>query len=291
MNITLNEVFSILKKRPPDSHKGSFGLLTGICGSKNYTGAASLAVLGALRSGVGIVCLAATEYVILPTSCKVSESTYLPLTANESGSIAASADNIERLLKKLKSSTAALIGCGMSNCLDTQKIVTEIIRQAECQLILDADALNSVSHSVDIIKKAKYPPIITPHIAEMSRLTEISIRDIKLDPETTALNFARKYNCIVVLKDHITHIAHPDGRIYINSTGNAGLARGGSGDILSGIISSFTAQGIEPLIAAVCAVYLHGLAADRCAARLSQYGMLPSDILYDLCAIFLENDR
>jgi yjeF C-terminal region, hydroxyethylthiazole kinase-related len=291
MNITINDVFTTLKKRPPDSHKGSFGLLTNICGSKNFTGAATLAVLGALRSGVGIVCLAATEHVILPASCKVSECTYLPLTSNESGSIAGTTDNIDRILKKLKSSTAALIGCGMTNSVDTQKIVTQVITQSERQLLLDADALNSISHCVDIIKKAKYPPIITPHVAEMSRLTDFSIQDIKYEPETIALDFARKYKCIVVLKDHVTHIAHPDGRIYVNTTGNAGLARGGSGDILSGIIASFAAQGIDPFMSAVCAVYLHGLAADRCAARLSQYGMLPSDILTDLCAIFLENDR
>ena len=289
MNISLNDVFDTIKKRPSDSHKGSFGLLTNICGSKNYTGAAAMAVLGALRSGIGIVCLASTEYVILPTACKVSECTYLPLTPNETGSI--SADNIERLLKKLKSSSAALIGCGMTNCLDTQKIVTEIITHAECQLVLDADALNSIAHSVDILKKAKNPPIITPHIAEMARLMDTEIYKIKMNPEATAIGFARKYNCIVVLKDHVTHIAHPDGTVYANTTGNAGLARGGSGDILSGIISSFAAQGTDPFMSAVCAVYLHGLAADRCAARLSQYGMLPSDILEDLCAIFLENDR
>lgn len=289
MNIDIAQVFEILKRRPPDSHKGSYGLLTAICGSQNYTGAATLAVLGALRSGVGIVCLASTERVILPTSCKVSECTYLPLSATENGSI--SSENIDILLKKLKSSTACLIGCGMSNCLDTQKIVTAIIKQAECQLILDADALNSIAHSVDVIKKAKYPPIITPHIAEMSRLTNMVINKIKINPDRVSSEFANVYNCIVVLKDHVTRIAHPDGRVYVNTTGNAGLATGGSGDILAGIISSFIAQSIDPYMAAVCGVYLHGLAGDRCAERLSQYGMLPSDMLQDLCAVFLENNR
>lgn len=291
MNITLAEVFDVLKERPFDSHKGSFGFLTNICGSKNYTGAATLSVLGALRSGVGIVCLASTEYVILPTSCKISECTYLPLTATELGSISYDTNNMDKLLKKLKSSTACLIGCGMSNCLDTQKIVTGIIQHTECQLILDADALNSIQNSVDIIRKAKHPPIITPHVAEMSRLTDTTVYKIKLNPETIALNFASKYNCIVVLKDNVTYIAHPDGRVYMNTTGNAGLARGGSGDILAGMISSFVAQGIDPFMAAVCGVYLHGLSADRCAARLSQYGMMPTDILIDLCEIFLENNR
>lgn len=289
MNITLSEVFDILKKRPIDSHKGSFGMVTNICGSKNYTGAAFLSVLGGLRSGAGIVCLASTEYVILPVSGRIAECTFLPLKANESGSI--SFVNIETLMKKLKSSTACLIGCGMTNCLDTQKIVTELITHTECQLILDADALNSIAHSVDILKKAKNPPIITPHLMEMSRLTNIAIHKIKMDTENIAVNFARKYNCIVVLKDYITHIAHPDGRLYVNTTGNAGLAKGGSGDVLSGIISSFAAQGIDPFMAAVCGVYLHGLSADRCALRKSQYGMIPSDILDDLCNIFVENDR
>jgi hydroxyethylthiazole kinase-like uncharacterized protein yjeF len=287
--MTEYEVFQILKKRPPDSHKGSFGTLTVIAGSSYFRGAAALSVSSALRSGAGIVCLASTERVIESVAAKINECIYFPLEENENGSISAvCADALE---KKVNLGSCCLAGCGMVFCVDTENIIKTLIRGADCRLILDADALNSISQNPALLKEAKYPPVITPHAGEMARLCGMTVADIKAAPEMTAVGFAREYNCIVVLKDYITHIASPSGDLYVNNTGNAGLARGGSGDVLAGIIASFMAQGYSAYDAAVCGVYLHGLAADRCAARISQYGMLPSDILYDLCSIFHENDR
>ncbi len=287
--MTEYEVFQILKKRPHDSNKGDFGTLTIIAGSNYYRGAAALAVSASLRCGIGIVCLASVEKVIESVAVKVNECTYFPLTENDKGSI--SSICADALIKKANQGSSCLAGCGMTFCEDTKKIIKELICGAKCQLILDADALNSISDCTDIITNAKYPPIITPHVGEMSRLTGRKIADIKTAHEQTALEFAKKHNCIVVLKDNITYVASPSGELYINNTGNAGLSKGGSGDVLAGMISSFTAQGYSAYNSAVFGTYLHGLAADCCASRISQYGMLPSDILFDLCNIFHENDR
>lgn len=285
----VDKIFEILKKRPPDSHKGTFGTLLNVSGSNNYIGAACLSVTAALRSGTGIVCLASVSNVIRAAAAQICECTYLPMIENDSGSI--SSKNNDAVLQKSKSATACLIGCGMTDCKDTSIITEMLLTYAECQLILDADALNSISDNPIFLRYAKKIPIITPHVGEMSRLIKLPIEHIKSDLKNTAIEFAHKFNCIVVLKDRFTHIASPEGDCYINQTGNAGLAKGGSGDVLAGIISSFAAQGIPPFTAAICGVYLHGAAADRCAERLSQYGMLPSDIIMDLCRIFKENDR
>jgi NAD(P)H-hydrate epimerase len=287
--MTEYEVFRILKKRPYDSHKGNFGTLTVIAGSSFFRGAAALSVSSALRSGTGIVCLASTERVIESVAAKIDECIFFPLEENDSGSISAvCADSI---IKKVNGGSCCLAGCGMVFCEDTKTIIKALIGDADCRLILDADALNSISENPALLSGAKYPPVITPHAGEMARLCGETVAGVKAAPEQTAIKFAREYNCIVVLKDFITHIASPSGELYVNDTGNAGLARGGSGDVLAGIIASFAAQGYKAYDAAVCGVYLHGLAADRCAARISQYGMLPSDILIDLCNIFHDNDR
>ncbi len=289
ISMTEFDVFNMLKKRSTDSHKGDFGTLTVIAGSNFYRGAAVLAVLAALRSGTGIVCLASVEKVIESAAAKINECTYFPLTANDAGSI--SEICTDALIKKVNRSTSCLAGCGMTNCEDTKNIITGLLRSVKCQMVLDADALNSISDDPTLLKEADHPPIITPHMGEMARLTKKNISEIKEKRERTALAFACKNNCIVVLKDYITVVAEPSGKFYMNKTGNPGLSKGGSGDVLAGMIAAFTAQNYSAYNAAVAGVYLHGLAADRCAYRLSQYGMLPSDILTDLCDIFRENDR
>jgi len=290
MIVNINDVFGILKKRPPESNKGNFGTLNIIAGSTLYRGAASLNVLAALRSGCGIVRLCSTEKVIAAAAAKVCEAIFLPIAENpDTGGI--SSESIITLNGILTKGSACLAGCGMINSSDTAAIVKYLLKNLECPLVLDADALNSISSDTSVLLDTKAKVIVTPHIGEMSRLCSKSIHDILESPNDTALEFSKKYNCITVLKNNRTRIASPDGQLYINETGNPGLARGGSGDLLSGMIASFVSQGINPLEAALCGVYLHGLAADRCAARLSQYGMLPSDILEDLCGIFLDADR
>ena len=279
-------VFSILRPRDPAANTGDYGTLSCVCGSRRFPGAAALSVTAALRCGAGIVRLMSISPVIAACSAKVSEAIYEPLSENAEGGV--SADCAGAISSLAGRSSAVLCGCGMGNTPDTERIVLSLLKRAG-RLILDADALNSLSASgnVGALKRNGEPAVITPHVGEMSRLTGVSVGDIKKDPADCALSFAGTYGCVVVRKDHVTHIASPDGEVFVSSAGNAGLARGGSGDTLAGMISSFAAQGYPLAEAAACGVHLHGRAADLCAGRLSQYGMLPSDILTDLCGLFL----
>jgi len=288
-NIDENFVFGTIKKRDPDSHKGSFGTLTAVCGSKLFPGAAALSVSGALRSGAGIVRLASTDRVTAITAAKISECVFLPLPEGSEGGI--SKDGAEAILEALKSSSACLCGCGMINCADTFSLVSEIVGGAECYLVIDADGLNVLEGRAEILKKAAKTPTVTPHLKEFARLSGKDIEDIKKSPAEAAAEFAAEYNCVTVLKGSVTHIASPAGEMYRYSRKNPGLARGGSGDVLAGIISGLVCRGIAPFEAAVCGVYLHGEAAARTAARLSETGMLPGDILFDMCGIFREHGR
>jgi len=288
-SIELKEVFELLPERTEESSKYDYGRLLAVCGSKYYRGAAALSVMGALRSGCGLVTLASVESVAASVASKISECTFFPLGESSGGTVSGS--SARDILKLSKKCSAMLIGCGMGIDEDVKHAVQRILPLAECQLIIDADALNVLSECPELLLETKKSAIITPHFGEMSRLCGKSREEIEKDPANTASSFSRAYNCIVVLKSHKTYIASPDGKVCVNDkTGNAGLAKGGSGDVLAGMISSFAAQGLEPFCAAKCGVFLHGYAADRCAKRLSKRGMLPSDILTDLCNIFLEKE-
>lgn len=280
----IENAFSILKRRSPDSNKGDYGLLTAVCGSSYFRGAAALSLEGALRSGVGIAALISTEKVIASVASKLNGCIYMPVKENGDQSI--SAESIPEILKTVARSDAVLVGCGMTNCNDTKSIVISLIEGCSCPLVLDADALNSLSGAPEYLQKAARMPIITPHVGEMSRLTGKSIADIKLRPKETALEFSKKYGCITILKDSTTFIASPDGRTAVNTEKSPGLAKGGSGDVLAGMAASFLAQGYAPFESAYCAVKLHSAASIKCTKRLSQYGMQPDDILYDLCKMF-----
>ncbi|MBR6515083.1 MAG: NAD(P)H-hydrate dehydratase [Clostridia bacterium] len=266
--LTLNDVFDILPKRAEDSNKGSYGRLLSVVGCKYYRGAAVLSSMGALRTGVGILTVCSCEEVIQTVAAMLPEATFLPRDELD-------VSNIPKL-------TAVLCGCGLGK----DEGVTDIVKSCPVPMVLDADGLNNIR--VEDIPNAT---IITPHIGEFSRLTGISISEIKSDPEKHAKYFADRYKVTVVLKDHQTVIACPDREAAISRYGNPGLARGGSGDVLAGMIASFRAQGMSSYDAAVCGTVLHGVSADRCAKRLSQQTMLPHDILDDLTTIFNERGR
>ena len=291
--ITAELVFDRIPPRARDSHKGTYGFLTAVCGSSSFRGAAVLACAGALRSGAGIVCLASVEPVLQSLTANYSECILLRLPQTDTGGAAAEG-SIPALTEKILRSTAVLVGCGMGNTPDTEAITEAVLRRAECPVILDADALNTISVRQDLpalLREAKGGVILTPHVGEMSRLCSLPIAQIKAEPARIAAHFAREWSSVVVLKDAVSVVASPDGEVYENTSGNAGLARGGSGDVLAGIISSLTAQGLRPIDAAVCGVYLHGAAADDCAVRLSMAGMLPSDLPQGLCNVFLAHGR
>lgn len=287
--LTEEFVFSQLPKRAKDSHKGTYGRLLNLCGSVGMCGAAMMATTSAMRSGAGLVTLGTVEDLMVPVSVRLMESLFFPLKANKEGRI--SAENLPRILDRLKKSNACLIGSGLGLDEDIIKLVHGVIQQAECPVVVDADGINVLAKDIDIIKKAKAPIVLTPHMGELSRLCGRSISEIKANRIKIGQDFAGTYGATLVMKGTNTLIFSPQGQVYINTTGNPGLAKGGSGDILAGMIGAFLAQGLPADKAAACGVYLHGLAADRCAARLSQYGMIPTDLFEDLARIFVENDR
>lgn len=280
-------VWEILQPRRPESHKGSYGKLLCLCGSRVYRGAAALAVEGALRSGAGIVQLAGLEPVLNGVWGRLPECTLLPCAESESGQI--SAQNAPLLEEALKAATAFLAGPGLGQSPELSALVEQLITDAKCPVVLDADALNMLAGRESLPHpQGEHGLILTPHPGEMARLTGLSAAEINSRRESVAAGFARAQHCVVVLKGHRTLIAAPDGSVWKNTTGNPGLARGGSGDILAGMISAFAAQGLAPLQAALAGVWLHGAAADRCAARKSQLAMLPQDIFEDLGALLAE---
>lgn len=284
--ITFDSLRCLIPKRIEKSHKGSFGTLLSVCGSARYRGAALLSSEAALRCGVGILRLASTERVCAAVAASLPEVTFLPQNEDKIGSIADF--DIDAILNEFSSVTAVLCGCGLTRTQNTTRFVRDIIRKSTVQLILDADALNCISDMPEILKEAKFPPIITPHWGEFSRLSCVSVKSIEKNAESLARNFAKEYNCILVLKSHFTLIASPNDEVSISNAGNPGLARGGSGDILAGIIASFAAQGLEAFDAAQLGAVLHGTSADKCTERLGMTGMLPHDIIYDMINLLKE---
>lgn len=284
---TLNaaEIKSMLPKRKTVSNKGTYGHALCICGSMKMTGAACLAIGGALRCGAGLVTAAFPQSAYAAIAPKLIEPLLLPLESNLEGTFAFSAT--AGIMKASEKATAALLGCGIGFNKDTVRLIENLIKEIKKPLILDADGINALSTNIDILKEAQTPIIITPHPGEMSRLCGKSIAEILANPVSVAYEFAKKHGITVVLKTANTVVC--DGKtdkIFINTTGNSGLSRGGSGDLLAGMAVSFLAQGISPFDAAVCAVYLHGLCADYVAEKTSMRGMLPSDVLNALPELF-----
>ncbi len=296
--ITSAMVWQRIPVRDPESHKGTYGNVLALCGCEEYRGAAALCTMGALRSGAGLVTLAATEAVISSVAGQILEATFLPLTSDATLSHPANPAAIETrsaLLEKLRKATVCAAGCGKKESPETLREMMTVLQYAKGTIVLDAGGLCSLAtQGTDVaheLSSCAGRLVITPHPGEMAKLTGFSVAQIKEKPALAAKDYAAKTGAIVVLKGHHTVIASPDGQIFENHTGNAGLARGGSGDVLTGIIAGLAAQGLSPLDAAICGVWLHGSAADRCAGRKSIIGMLPSDILEDLGQIFLENGR
>lgn len=288
--LTAETVFSHLPPRKPDSHKGAYGRVLSLCGSSRYRGAAVLSALGALRCGAGIVTLASTEPVCAAVAASVPEATLLPLPESALRTIDY-AGALEPLAAPLKRASAVLFGPGMETNSETARLLAHVLRESACPVVLDADGINALAKNINILQEAKAPVILTPHSGEMARLTGRPAAEVEADRTGIASGLAQSRNAVVVLKGMETVIAAPDGGVFLNPTGNPGLAKGGSGDVLAGMIAAFVSQGIEPYYAAACGVFLHGAAADRTAERLSQYGMLPSELLNDLAVIFAENGR
>ncbi len=272
-----NIVKRAVPNRPDNANKGTMGTLLSICGSFGMAGAAILAGKSALRCGVGLEKLAIPKSIYPIAAGSILESVFLPLSETSDGKI--SRTNIPRLLLEAKKSTAVLLGCGLSVCDDTKALVKSFVENCTAPMVLDADALNCIADNPEILKKRKSDIIITPHPGEMGRLCGITAKEVNAGRVDVALSFAKKYGVITVLKGSGTVIVSPNGQALLNTTGNSGMATGGSGDVLAGMTAGLLAQGKSAFDCAAAAVYLHGLAGDFAAEKLGKISMLPSDII------------
>ena len=271
MELNHEKVLKILPDRAVDSHKGDFGKILLLCGSKGYTGAAYLAAVGALRSGAGLVFLGVPESIYEIEAIKLNEAIVFPLSDAE-GKLSRAA--IPEIMERLLRMDAVLIGPGLGQSEDTFAAVKAVLENAFCPVVLDADGINAIAAHKDILRGRTNPTILTPHAGEYARLGGV----IGESRVAAAEKMAKNLGCILLLKGHNTVITDGENT-YINPTGNPGMAVGGSGDVLSGIITAFLGQGVAPLEAAACGAWVHGAAGDLCAAEIGQYGMLPSDMV------------
>ncbi len=267
----------VIVKRSPASHKGTFGTALLVCGSYGMAGAAILALKGALRSGVGLAKCVIDESIYPIVAGNVPEAVFAVTSEN---------DLLYRLKNELKTANSILFGCGMGQSTLTKETLEYIIKNAECPAIIDADGINTLGGDINILRQAKAPLILTPHPKEMSRLTGKTVEKIQTNRQDTAAEFSRAHNVYTVLKGSGTVVATPEGECFINPTGNAGMATGGSGDVLAGIMAARLAQGGDILAAVTESVYIHGLAGDFAAERNSQTAMLPSDIIEELPCVY-----
>ena len=273
MELNHEIVLNILPDRDKEAHKGDFGKILLLCGSRGFTGAAYLAAMGALRSGAGLTFLGVPESIYEIEAVKLNEPVVFPLS-DEGGKLSEAA--IPDILERLPQMDAVLIGPGLGQSEGTYQVVKAILEAAKCPVVLDADGINVMAAHKDILRGRTNPTVLTPHAGEFARLGGKSE-----DRVAAAEEMARDLGCIILLKGHHTVIT--DGAsTYINPTGNPGMAVGGSGDVLAGIITALVGQGIAPLEAAACGAWLHGAAGDICAEEIGQYGMLPTDMLHVL---------
>ena len=260
-----------LPRRDPEGHKGTFGKVLCVCGSVGYTGAPIFAGRGAVRTGSGLVFLAVPESVWPVAAVKSDEAMPFPVPEAE-GRLSLLAE--ESIRRRAEGCDAVLIGCGLGRGWQTDALVRNLLT-IEKPLVLDADGLNALSGREELLQKRAAPTILTPHEGEFLRLGG----DLSRGREAAAAAFSEKYGVYLVLKGHRTVVAAPDGRLAVNGTGNSGMAKGGSGDVLAGMILSLLGQGCGAFDACCAAVWLHGRAGDRAAADKGERGMTPTDLL------------
>ena len=263
------------RNRERDVHKGDYGNVLVIAGSSTMRGAAAFAVLGALRSGAGIVRLASVEKCIDTVSVLAPEATFIPMDEDDYGFMAFDEKN-KAFTDAVEKASAIVIGCGMGVTNDTAAILRYVLENTKSPVIIDADGINCVDIELLVDKKARV--IITPHVGEMARLLSCETAMITDNRIVTAEKYAEKFGITVVLKGAGTVIAN-SRYTAVNHTGNPGMSRGGSGDILAGIIGSVAGQGYSPFEACCAGVYIHGLAGDAAAKKLGMEAMLPRDVV------------
>jgi len=259
-----------LPARHPESNKGTFGRLLVYAGSPEMTGAAHLALSGALRTGVGLTVFAGDLHVTSVLQHRLSEPVYLPVSDTD--------EDTDKLVEYSKKCSVMLIGCGLGTSDEVKKRVIRLVKECECPIILDADGINVLSDNINVITEAKKGILLTPHPVEFSRVSGLTLENICDNRIECTAEFSKKYGCNILLKGAGTIICSADGRICINPIACSALAKGGSGDVLAGMIASFAAQGVGLYESAVIGAYLHGCAGEELAREYSEYGVMPSDI-------------
>lgn len=259
-----------LPRRARDSHKGDYGKILLLCGSRGYTGAAALAAMGALRIGAGLVYLGVPESIYAIEAVKLTEPVVLPLP-DEGGML--SPEALEPVCGLLPKMDAVLFGCGSGLGPGPEAVLALALKEFPGPVVLDADGITLLSRNIDLLRGRTGPVLLTPHDGELSRLLPLPMERVEQTVE-----LARRLGAILLRKGHRTLIT--DGkRCYVNHTGNPGMATGGSGDVLAGMLVSLLGQGLPPLEAAACAAWLHGRAGDVWAEEIGEYGLLPTDLL------------
>jgi len=271
-------VRSLLPARPDAGHKGMFGHVFVIAGSRGFTGAAKLTADGAARSGVGLVTVGTPKPLGDIVASALTEPMTMLLPATDRETLAEAA--LDPALEFASNKNAVVLGPGLSQHPETRRFVLEFVRRCAVAMIIDADGLNCLAADPQaLVRKDSIARVVTPHPGEMARLTGRTSAEIQMNRSAAAAAFAAQYGCVVVLKGHRTVVADGPDNVFTNPTGNAGLASGGTGDVLAGLLGGLLAQGMTGLNAAVVGVYLHGLAGDLAAAKLTQRGMIAGDVV------------
>ena len=283
--ITKKYVKSCFPKRNKNSNKGQNGHLLNICGSYLMPGAAVICAKAALKTGVGLLKCVFPRSVYPVMTSHLVQPVFSPVSENEEKTL--SIGSLNRITEELEWADCVAIGCGLGKNDDTQMIVNQVIRSSEVPVVLDADGINSILLNIDVLKNAHAPLVLTPHPGEMARLIGASVAQVESDRIRIAKQFAAENSCVLVLKGANTVVT--DGNsVFVNVTGNPGMAMGGTGDMLTGMIGSFIAQGMDCYSAAKCAVYIHGLCGDITAQEISTRGMTIEDMLDLLGALMSE---
>ncbi len=287
--ITGDLVRPLLPERPPAGHKGDFGRVLVVAGSRGMTGACALAAEGALRVGAGLVTMAVPESLNSILEAKVTEATSVALPETEVLSLSIEAE--DDLARLSEGADAVVLGPGLSQAASTQELVRALVPRIGRPLVLDADGLNALAGAKGVLRRRRQATIITPHPGELARLRRCSIGEIQADRLASARGAAADLGCNVLLKGAGTVVAAPDGRAAVNPTGNSGLACGGTGDVLAGMVGGLVAGGLQPYEAGLVAAFWHGLAADVAVEKLGERSLVASDVCRHLGAAALKIQR
>ena len=280
--ITADAVARVLPQRPSNSHKGTFGRLLCYCGSEEMTGAAVLCVGAALQSGVGLVEFAGTDAAISAVGSRYAEPIYTRIAALPD----VSREGDTKLLACALRANAVVCGPGVSLAVGQERRVLSLLRQTACPMVHDADGITLLSRNINVLSDDHAPMVLTPHPLEMARLTGLSVEEVQANRPEIARQFAKQYAVTLVLKGANTLVASPDGRVWFNHASTSGLAKGGSGDVLAGVIGSLLAQGVDPMGAAIAGVYIHSRAGMLGAEKYTEYCLMPSQLFEFFPTVF-----